>query len=90
MTTALQVQKLSSANGKPGKTYLTKAHYAFEGPGGLQTTVNVAPGVYSAAYQYVSTATGQETARTVIGNVGPITFAVTGEAPTPSSKKRAA
>lgn len=85
-TTALLVQKLSSANGKPQKNgYRTKAHFTFTG-GSLQTTVNVTPGTYVVGIQYVSTGTGQETGFVNVGTVGPVTFAVANT----DTKKKAA
>lgn len=84
-TTALQVQKLTSGNGKSGKAYTTKAHFQFK-TGGLESTVLLAPGTYSVAIQFVELATGQETVRTVIGKVGPVSFAVQNA---PAQKKAA-
>ena len=86
-TTALLVQKLSSANGKPQKNgYRTKTHFAFAS-GSLQATLTLPPGTYALATQYVNTATGQETALNGLGTFGPVTFMVThGDA----SKKKAA
>ncbi|HRF58866.1 MAG TPA: hypothetical protein PLH94_03000 [Fimbriimonadaceae bacterium] len=86
-TTALLVQKLSSANGKAQKNaYRTKTHFAFAS-GSLQATLTLPPGVYSVATQYVNTATGQETALNVLGTFGPVTFMVMqGD----TSKKKAA
>lgn len=85
ITTALQVQKLSSANGKAGKAYVTKVHQEFK-PGTLEKTVGVSKGTYSVAIQFVDLATGQESLRQVIGQVGPVTFAVESG----STKKKAA
>lgn len=86
--TALKFQKLTSANSKPQKAkYTTKAYFAFPS-GSPATTVPLAPGVYSVAIQYVSTATGQETAIQVLGTVSGVTFAVA--APDAGAKKKAA
>ena len=74
--TALLLQQLSSANGKPQKNgYRTKGYVAFAA-GSLSAEVPVTPGFYSAAIQYVKTSTGQETTTQVVGEVGPISFAV--------------
>lgn len=74
--TALMIQKLSSANGKPQKNgYRTKDYFKFT-PTVLSAEVAVSPGYYAVAIQYAKTSTGQETTMQVIGEVGPITFAV--------------
>lgn len=87
VTTALQVQKLSSANGKPGAKYTTKAHMEFKS-GTLEKTISVPPGTYAVAIQYVSLATGQETVSEAIGKVGPVSFVLAGT--DTNSKKKAA
>lgn len=74
-TTALLVQRLRNANARPSKSYRTKKHYTFQ-TGALQTTVPVTPGHYAVGYQYVDTESGQETQATLLGKVGPVTFAV--------------
>ncbi|HRF61201.1 MAG TPA: hypothetical protein PLH94_14960 [Fimbriimonadaceae bacterium] len=86
-TTALLVQKLSSANAKPQKNgYRTKTHFAFAS-GSLQATPTLPPGVYAVAPQYVSMTTGQETALNALGTFGPVTFLVT---QSDGAKKKAA
>lgn len=55
--------------------YRTKVHFKFAS-GSLSTTVPVAPGYYAVGYEFVSTATGQESPRVLLGKVGPVSLSV--------------
>jgi hypothetical protein len=85
--TELLLQPLKSRNRNPQKGgYRTKSFVSFV-PGTLSFDVNVPPGYYAAAYRFVNTTTGQETALVPIG-VSQVTFAVSSGAT--SGKKKAA
>lgn len=89
--TELLLQPLASPlrNPKP-KGYRTQKFVTFIG-GGLSSDVNVGPGYYAAAYRFVNTTTGQETALVPIG-VAQVTLALESgsSAEAPSTKKKAA
>ena len=76
VTTALLIQPLANANRKPqANGYRTKEYFKFVA-GTLDRIVTLPPGYYSVGYEFVSTATGQESSRTLLGTYGPVTFQV--------------
>ena len=85
--TELLLQPLKSKNRVPGtKGYRTKAFFAFAS-GSLTTTVSAPTGNYAAAYRFVNTLTGQESALVTLPVLS-VAFSVTeGEG---GEKKKAA
>lgn len=85
--TELLVQPLKGKNRVPGsRGYRTKSFVAFAS-GSLTSTVTVGTGYYAAAYRFVNTATGQETALVPIG-VQTVALSLTDNGPV--AKKKAA
>lgn len=86
VTTALLIQPLANANRKPqANGYRTKEYFKFVA-GTLDRVVSLPPGYYAVGYEFVSTATGQESSRTLLGTFGPVTFMVSA----PKAEKKAA
>lgn len=88
VTTALLIAKLGGKNRTANASqYREKAYFSFAA-GSLTTTVSVPAGYVAAGYSFVNTATGQETAHVLLGNVGAVTYAVA-DGGKSSSKKAA-
>ena len=86
VTTALLIQPLANANRKAmANGYRTKEYFKFVA-GTLDRTVSLPPGYYAVGYEFVNTATGQESTRTLLGTYGPVTFMVSA----PKADKKAA
>ncbi len=74
ITTALLLQKVSSAIADPvDGAYKIGKYFRFI-TGTLSTTVTVPPGYYAVGYQFVNTATGQVSPPVYLNIIGPVSF----------------
>lgn len=74
VTTALLLQKVSSAIADPvDGAYKIGKYFRFI-TGTLSTTVTVPPGYYAVGYQFVNTATGQVSPPVYLNIIGPVSF----------------